>query len=562
MVIGYHVETTQEDSELDKQLDNLRFLCTTSSGFNEQKYNCYKEKLLTGYSSEKIEDDTELEKEEMMIPVNLPSVSMVGGPKDTPWPMKCHDVRHTSQSPYSTVHIDGLEKWRVGGTDGWVEGGPAIDSDGTIYFGDFDRYLYALYPDGTEKWRYKTGGWISSAPAIAKDDIIYFGSWDTKLYAFNPNGTLKWKIGTGGSIASSPAIGEDGTIYLGHLDNSICAFNPNGTLKWSYTTGYKIASDPAIGDDGTIYIGSGDSYLYAMYPNGTLRWRFKTGDEIHSHPSIADDGTIYIGSNDDYLYAVFPDGTLKWKTKTDWGIYNSASIAEDGTIYVGDEKLYAIYPNNGTKKWTLNLGTQRWIGHSSPAISSEGTIYIGTKIGNGNGGEIIAINPDGTEQWRKKIGPWVDSSPCIAEDGTVYIGSSGWGYLHAFGPVESNEPPGTPTISGETNGWAGRDYWYGFRAVDPDRNPIKFNIEWGDGTSTGWTSERASGEKCYYEHAWSEQDEYTIRCKAKDVMGEESNWAELTVSMPRSREVQQMSFLCLLEQFPMLREVLLRLINL
>ena len=79
MVIGYRVETTQDDSELDKMLDNLRFLCTTPSGFNEQKYNCYKEQLLAGYSSEKIREDNvgDLEKEEMMIPVDLPLASMV-----------------------------------------------------------------------------------------------------------------------------------------------------------------------------------------------------------------------------------------------------------------------------------------------------------------------------------------------------------------------------------------------------------------------------------------------------------------------------------------------------
>jgi hypothetical protein len=192
---------------------------------------------------------------------------------------------------------------------------------------------------------------------------------------------------------------------------------------------------------------------------------------------------------------------------------------------------------------------------SSPAISADGTIYVGVEIGNMDGGEIIAVNPDGTERWRKKIGSWVDSSPCIAEDGTVYIGSSGRGYLHAFGPVESNEPPGTPTISGETNGWAGKKYVYGFSAVDSDNNPIQFYIDWGDGNE-GWTSERASGEICYFGHTWSERDEYTIRCKAKDVMGEESDWGELTVSMPRNRAVHNTLFLQFFEQFPILQKIL------
>jgi outer membrane protein assembly factor BamB len=221
--------------------------------------------------------------------------------------------------------------------------------------------------------------------------------------------------------------------------NKIFAVNSDGTEKWHYDTGDAITSDPAIGDDGTIYIGSMDDYLYAMCPNGTLRWRFKTGHYVKGPPSIANDGTIYIGSWDDYLYALYPNGTMKWKCKVGAGTETNPSIASDGTIYVGGQKLYAIYPD-GILKWTFDLGPERHIHHSSPAISSDDTIYTGVTIGDGAGGEIIAVNPDGTEKWRKKIAEFrVDSSPCIGEDGTVYIGSSydmGKGYLHAFNRAE------------------------------------------------------------------------------------------------------------------------------
>jgi outer membrane protein assembly factor BamB len=568
MAIGYRVETIKDDSELDKQLDNLRFMCTTPSGLNEQKYNYYKEKLLNQYQYVSSNDDIviEPEKEEMMIPVEMPSKMVMGGPKDTPWAMQSHDLHHTGRSPYSTAHVDGLEKWRFY-TDDWFDESPIIDSDGTIYAGS-GRELYAINPDGSLKWMYQTGGSIiGSTPAIAEDGTIYFCSWDDYLHAINPDGTRKWRFCAHDDIASSPAIAEDGTIYFGTMlsGNNIYAVNPNGTEKWHYTTGYPVTSDPAIGDDGTVYIGSCDDYLYAMYPNGTLRWRFKTGDEIHSNPSIADDGTVYIGSNDGYLYALYPNnGTMKWKTKTGWGMYNGAAIGTDGIIYVGDKGIHAIYPENGTKKWTFNLGSDWWVALSSPAISADGTIYIGIEtIHTIEQGDIIAINSDGTERWRKKIANnWVESSPSIGEDGTVYIGSTsvGGGYLHAFGPVESNQPPGRPMISGETNGWAGKSYWYTFKSIDPDRNPIRFYIDWGDGNE-GWTTyEHASGEKCYYDHAWSERDEYTIRCKVKDVMGAESEWSELVVSMPRNRGYINIPFLRFLQQhinlFPILRHLL------
>jgi len=485
MVIGYNAEPT----EINKHLADLRFVCSDVNGFSEKRYEYYKEKLLSQYSSDNSNDDmiAGSEKEESKILVEPPPIPVSSGPMDSPWPMQSHDTHHTGRSPYSTANVTGLEKWRFH-FSGWLEDTPVIDSDGTIYckgaYNALDRYLYAIYPDGTEKWKYKTDGLIlGSSPAIVEDGTIYVGSWDGFLHAINFDGTQKWKFSANGAnIASSPAIAEDSTINFGTLwslgdGGKIHAVNPNGTEKWRYQTGDAVTSDPAIGDDGTIYIGSCDGYLYAMNTNGTLKWRFKTNDWIQGHPSIAEDGTIYIGSFDDYLYALYPNnGTMRWKYPVGPGTETNPSIGSDGAIYVGSDRLYAVY-SDGTKKWSFNPGADRFIGSSSPAISADGTIYIGVEIGQMGGGEIIAVNPEGTEKWRKKVAnDWVDSSPSIAEDGTVYIGSSyemSRGYLHAFGSVESNSPPGAPSISGTTNGKVGVDYWYTFVAHDPDNNPIQ-----------------------------------------------------------------------------------------
>jgi outer membrane protein assembly factor BamB len=505
------------------------------------------------------------------------------GPMDSPWPMKCHDLRHTGLSPYSTADNPGIEKWRF--KCGWIEDGIVIGDDGTLYFGDEDWDIYALNPDGTLKWKYHTNGDITSAPSLDEDGTIYVCSWDDYLYALSPNGILKWKFyANSAQITSSPAIGEDGTIYFGTLwslgdGGKIHAVNPDGTEKWRYQTGDAITADPAIGNDGTIYIGSMDNYLYALYPNGTLRWRFKTGDDVKSPPSIAEDGTIYFGSFDDYLYALSPNGILKWKVGTSWGTSANPSIAEDGTSYVGTDKLYAINPD-GAIKWTFDLGPERWIGSSSPAISADGTIYVGTHISEGGGGDIIAINPDGTEKWRKKLANFrVDSSPCIGEDGTVYIGSSsdkldknGYfesaGYLHAFGEVESNNPPMKPTITGRLKGWTLAPIYYGFSTIDPDNNPVSFYVEWGDGTHTDWTGggddldmdEAASDEIVYLEHTYLLKGTYTIKAKARDVFGEESDWATLEISMPKSSVINP--FERFLENHPHLFPILRQLMGL
>lgn len=365
---------------------------------------------------------------------------------DAAWPMKCHDTKHTGRSPYGTADNPYDELWKFE-FDGSMDTSPAIGSDGIIYvggsYGELTWYLFAIYPNGSLKWRYRTDGLIwDCCPAIAEDGTIYIGSWDDYLHAVNPNGTRKWKFDTNDDIVSSPAIGSDGTIYFGTMwgignGGWVYAINPDGTLKWRYKTGGGVLSDPAIGDDGTIYIGSDDRHLYAFYPNGTVKWYYGTGDWVDCPPSIADDGTIYFSSWDHYLYALYPNGTLCWKTEIWYGSQTNPTIGLDGTIYISSaSKLFAIHPEDGNILWEFNLG-----GHSlksSPAICADGIIYIGI-----DGGEIVGVNSDGTEHWRQRISnSEADSSPAIGSDGTIYIcstswwSSEDWGHLHAFGRGE------------------------------------------------------------------------------------------------------------------------------
>ncbi|WP_307903901.1 beta-alanine-activating enzyme beta-propeller domain-containing protein [Haliovirga abyssi] len=106
---------------------------------------------------------------------------------------------------------------------------------------------------------------------------------------------------------------------------------------------------------------------------------------------------------------------LKWSYKTgDW--VSSPAIGSDGTIYVGssDNKLYAINPD-GTLKWSYLTGY--WV-TSSPAIGSNGIIYVGSWDHR-----LYAINPDGTLKWSYLTGYRISSSPTIGSDGTIYVGS-------------------------------------------------------------------------------------------------------------------------------------------
>ena len=56
---------------------------------------------------------------------------------------------------------------------------------------------------------------------------------------------------------------------------------------------------------------------------------------------------------------------------------SSPAIGSDGTVYVGsqDKKLYALSGKSGVKLWEFETGDRVF---SSPAIGSDGTVYVGS----------------------------------------------------------------------------------------------------------------------------------------------------------------------------------------
>ncbi len=109
-------------------------------------------------------------------------------------------------------------------------------------------------------------------------------------------------------------------------------------------------------------------------------------------------------------------GTQKWAFTSGDEVWSSPAIASDGTIYVGskDSKLYAINPD-GTQKWAFLTGSNIL---SSPVIASDSIIYVGSEDD-----KLYAINLDGTQKWAFLTGSNVLSSPAVAADGTIYVGS-------------------------------------------------------------------------------------------------------------------------------------------
>jgi hypothetical protein len=122
-----------------------------------------------------------------------------------------------------------------------------------------------------------------------------------------------------------------------------------------------------------------------------------------------------------------------------------------------------------------------------------------------------------------------------------------------------SEPPAPPSINGAASGKAGDEYEYIFNTVEPNGYDVYYYIEWGNGNTEEWIGPYESGEEIKLSHSWNEQKDYTIRVKAKNKYGSESDWSTLEVSMPKNKAVNT-PFLNFLENhphmFPLLRQLL------
>ena len=179
------------------------------------------------------------------------------------------------------------------------------------------QVIYSLNcSTGIENWRYPTycDYWdheVSAPVAIDNNGIIYAGDWSGTVYALNPDGTARWKFKTGDVIYCSPVIGENGTIYITSWDGYLYALEiinidnepplkpsldgpTSGKLERSYK--FTATTTDPDGDDisyffdceheyensgWTEFVSSGKSRsrIYTFYFEGTYTVKVKAQDE-------------------------------------------------------------------------------------------------------------------------------------------------------------------------------------------------------------------------------------------------------------------------------------------
>jgi hypothetical protein len=89
-------------------------------------------------------------------------------------------------------------------------------------------------------------------------------------------------------------------------------------------------------------------------------------------------------------------------------------------------------------------------------------------------------------------------------------------------------PPSTP--NGPAYGFVGQSYSYSTSTTDPNGDPLLYQFDWGDGssTTTGWYTSGATASASY---SWSSLGTYSVKVRAEDSTGAWSNWSSPSLSV-------------------------------
>jgi outer membrane protein assembly factor BamB len=210
-----------------------------------------------------------------------------------------------------------------------------------------------------------------------------------------------------------------------------------------------LAISPAIGAGGDIYLGSLDGNLYVLDGDGVEKWRATYG-QVPGVPALSEEGLIYVGVTsplEEMFYVFYRDGSMAWTYHLEGHIVESSPVVgPDGTIYLaasnpqtGGGQVIAL-DADGTEAWRFDAGSRI---DTSPALGADGTLYIGAQ-----NGILYALNADGTLQWQSSLGS-VDSSAAIGGDGTIYLGT-GAGYL-ALNPADGSQVWAFAPVDGQAD---------------------------------------------------------------------------------------------------------------
>lgn len=323
-----------------------------------------------------------------------------------------------------------------------------------IYIGSTDGVLYAVnIADGTRNLNFalSTNSPITATALLAvRDgaDAVFVGTGSGVLYGLTSTASAQasnWPAAPGGFISAAPSIAGDGTVFAASLNGVLVGVCPNGIDRFFLSTS-GIQSSPAQDAAGTLYFGADDHLLRAVgfnehFKAALVYWTISASGPILTAPVIdLQTSSVYISDVTGHVYKVLfaqglPDSGFKLAPPV--GPIHSSPALAGSRLYFGsdDGNLYAVDKLTGQVAWAFPTGAAIV---SSPAVATNGTQPPVVVVGS-NDGNVYFVRDDGTSPTQLiafSIGSPVGSSPAIGSDGTVYVGADD-GRVYAIGTPQS-----------------------------------------------------------------------------------------------------------------------------
>jgi|GEM_PF-3906669 len=362
------------------------------------------------------------------------------------------------------------------------------------------------------------------------------GTYDDKmaLWCFDPQGNIVWnRTYQDYQQWGRPCmleVEEEHIMVSGWSEQGFLLFKMDfdGELVWSKT--YDIGGAGGANDicrsddDGFVLYGEGGNDEYELWDGifvktdsqGNLEWLSRVGGDA------AEEG---------YSLCKDSDGSF-------------ISIGHSRSFGLGLQIYVAKVDSDGEERWFKTFGNQGMdTGFDICAAGLEGCVAVGS---TNNQVYVFRLDSNGNMLWSKEIGGSDADSGIRVEptsDGGFIVGgntqSFGDGandfYLIKLSGEIDNSAPSSPSVAGESQGKIKTEYTYEISSIDPEENEVFLFVDWGDDTNSGWLGPFDSGESVEVSHLWDSKGSYTIRVKAKDSFGAESDWSSLPISMPKSR---------------------------
>ena len=355
-------------------------------------------------------------------------------------------VNNTTESGSLTVTV-GNYKWNsvdlnFGGLTGYVKtSNPVFSPDGkTMYIPTSTPagHLFAIdVVSGEFKWVFAISQITYGGGAlVAPDGTIYQcvrNATINNVYAINPNGTQKWAVKLDAAIGAFPALSADDVLYCLTNKSTLYALDASsGAIKWQQSLDGATGSAVAIDKAGNVYAGT-SAAIYSFKSNKEQNWKLEEVNVTEQATFALKDQVLYATLKNGGLVAVdMTNGTKKWTYPTTKGDAYFPIADKNGNVYFTEKGSQTVHAVNasGSKIWEKNVGNN--LNYSGGALSTDGILYIGTQSNN----KVLGLDiTNGNIVFEETVGQQVMAAVSIGPDRRLYcgtIGSNNIGSIKAF----------------------------------------------------------------------------------------------------------------------------------